>query len=174
MGRTTKLHTYWDYFSSELVTTTCKDYPMYLRSQALGLSWPWHAIRIGNNVVVENLRPQEKFRVTMNGGLLMLHTKIVSHAATVAAVLLCSYAGPLHAQSTTDNRGAAPLAGQTLPAETLRESRFRFLDLNGDQHITLNEIDTGNSVLRSQFDSLDWNHDGRLSKSEYVTNGRPE
>lgn len=104
---------------------------------------------------------------------MMLNTKSILCATSAAAFMICTASAPSLAQSNTDERGATPIAGQTLPAETLRESRFRFLDLNGDQHLTLKEIDSGDAVLRSQFDSLDWNNDGKLSESEYVLNGRP-
>ena len=103
----------------------------------------------------------------------MLNAKSILSAASAAAVMTCTAAGSSLAQSDTDDRAAMPIVGQTLPAETIRESRFRFLDLDGDQYLTLREIDSGNAVLRSQFDSLDWDNDGRLSKSEYVLNGRP-
>ena len=104
----------------------------------------------------------------------MLNTKAILSATSAAAIMTCTTAGSSLAQSNTDDRAAMPIAGQTLPAETIRESRFRFLDLDGDQYLTLEEIDSGNPVLRSQFDSLDWDNDGRLSKSEYVLNGRPK
>ena len=103
----------------------------------------------------------------------MLTRRLIAHAGAAAALAV---AIPLQvqAQSDTDTQSAMPLAGVTLPAETLRESRFRFLDLNGDEYLTREEIDEDDPVLSSQFRSLDRNNDGRLSKVEYVSIGKLE
>lgn len=66
-------------------------------------------------------------------------------------------------------QGAASLPlGEAPPMEKLREVRFGYLDLNADGHLTRDEIDADDEVLRSQFGSLDANGDGRLSPAEYT------
>ena len=105
----------------------------------------------------------------------MLHRPESAPVAILITVLAGGFAGIATAQSTDDaGQSNMAIVGQTLPAETLRESRFRFLDLNGDDFLTRDEIGEEQIVLRSQFASLDWNNDGKLSRAEYVLNGRPE
>ena len=81
---------------------------------------------------------------------------------------------PAHAESKATTESTMTITGVTEPAETLREGRFRFLDLDGDGFLTREEIDDDNGVLLSQFESLDWDDDGRLSEAEYVRIGRPQ
>lgn len=104
----------------------------------------------------------------------MLHRSSFGRLAMVATMTACGFAATASPQTKAGDRAIAPIAGQTLPSESLREARFRILDLNGDRYITADEIDKRSSILRSQFDSLDWNHDGKLSEPEYVLNGRPK
>lgn len=54
------------------------------------------------------------------------------------------------------------------PMESVRDARFRFLDLDGNGFIAPREVDSDQAVLRSQFDSLDADGDGRLSEDEFV------
>lgn len=100
----------------------------------------------------------------------MFRARIFRCAAAAATILLTL---PVHSQSDTDAQFSMPLAGATHPVETLRESRFQILDLDGNRFLTRDEIDKGESILRSQFDSLDWNNDGRLSEPEFVLIGAP-
>jgi len=66
------------------------------------------------------------------------------------------------------------LSGETLPMESVRDARFRFIDLDGDGYITRQEIGEDDGVLRSQFTSLDTDGDERLSEAEYVLFGRSQ
>lgn len=104
----------------------------------------------------------------------MSRTSVPKRSAIVAAIAAFAFTTTIPAQSASEGQSIMSIAGETLPAETLRESRFRFLDLDGDGFVKLDEIDPEDSVLRSQFDSLDWNNDGRLSEAEFVLNGRPQ
>jgi hypothetical protein len=56
------------------------------------------------------------------------------------------------------------------PEQTMRASAFTVMDIDGDGYLTLDEIH--DPVLRSQFQTLDKNHDGRLDRSEYSGIGR--
>jgi len=100
----------------------------------------------------------------------MQRSRTITFAAAAASLALTI---PLHAQSDVEEQSAMPIAGVTLPSETLREGRFRILDLNGDEFLSEDEIGEDDPILRSQFSSLDTDNDGRLSKPEYVLNGRP-
>ena len=104
----------------------------------------------------------------------MKYKPIISKVIATISMALCVFVAASSAQKSNDSGATTPIAGQTLPSETLREGRFRILDLNGDNYLTPDEIGDSNPVLRSQFDSLDWNNDGRLSEPEYVLNGRPK
>ena len=101
----------------------------------------------------------------------MLCRRLITSTAAATALVVGI---PLQAQTDAENQSAMPLAGTTLPAETLRESRFRILDLDGDNFITREEVHADDAVLTSQFRSLDRNDDGRLSEAEYVLFGVPE
>lgn len=104
----------------------------------------------------------------------MKQKRFIIQLATATSMTLCMLVASASPQTKTEKSAPTPLAGQTLPSETLREGRFRILDLNGDHYLTIGEIGEKNPVLRSQFDSLDWNNDGKLSEPEYVLNGRPK
>lgn len=68
-----------------------------------------------------------------------------------------------------DTTGA--LSGDTLPVETIRSSKFRYLDLNDDGYVSPEEA-SDDAILRSQYRSLDENNDGRLSEAEYTLFGK--
>ena len=104
----------------------------------------------------------------------MNYKPIISSVTAATSMMLCAFVVAASPQTTSDRNANTPIAGKTLPAETLREGRFRILDLNGDNYLTTDEIGDSNPVLKSQFSSLDWNNDGKLSEPEYVLNGRPK
>ena len=85
-------------------------------------------------------------------------------ALAFAAVAVIS--SPVRADS--DASSEADITRSVLPVESIRDTRFRFLDLDGDGFLSGDEIGEDDSVLRSQFDSLDADRDGRLSKDEYA------
>jgi hypothetical protein len=51
---------------------------------------------------------------------------------------------------------------------SIRRSQFDFIDLNADGYVTRSEVDADNIILRSQFDTLDRNDDGKLDKVEFA------
>jgi len=52
------------------------------------------------------------------------------------------------------------------PSVTMRATEFHFLDLDHDGYITLGDVK--DPVTRSQFATLDRNHDHRLSEDEFL------
>jgi hypothetical protein len=95
---------------------------------------------------------------------------------TPLALLAAAMAVPLAlvaAQPAAAADGAGPsLHELNAPMANVRAARFHLLDLNGDGYMSRDEIPAGDAVLRSQFPSLDRNHDGRLDLAEYVGPGR--
>jgi hypothetical protein len=104
----------------------------------------------------------------------MSFTRVINRAAIIAATLAFAFATTTRAQSAGEDKSSLAIAGETLPAESIRESRFPILDVDGDGYIRREEVRNDDPVLKSQFDSLDWDNDGKLSEAEYVLNGRPQ
>lgn len=100
-------------------------------------------------------------------------------ASFLLAALTISHSPIVNAEmSENSHRASVPVAGNTtLPMETIRASRFRYIDLNDDGYVTSEEIDVFNQmtgehpILRSQFRTLDENRDNRLSEAEYTLFG---
>jgi Ca2+-binding EF-hand superfamily protein len=59
-------------------------------------------------------------------------------------------------------------AGETLPMETVRATRFELMDLNGDGYLQPDEVDPNDTTLLSQFRVLDEDGDGQLSEAEFA------
>lgn len=77
------------------------------------------------------------------------------------------------AQTQTNQSDAADLTSeQVAPMLSVRATRFKFLDTDGNGYITGDEVKPDNGELRSQFDSLDADGDKRLSQTEYVLSHR--
>jgi hypothetical protein len=69
-------------------------------------------------------------------------------------------------------------AGSTAPAaqaalDTVGEQRFKALDIDGDGAISKAEA-AGNADLVQGFDRADRNRDGKLSRAEYDSIGKPK
>jgi len=88
-------------------------------------------------------------------------------AATALACggLLTAAAAPCLAQNQDQQTELVP---DIRPMETVRASRFKFLDLDGDGCLTRSEIPDDDPVLRSQFQTLDTDRNGCVSLDEYV------
>lgn len=87
--------------------------------------------------------------------------------------LVSAYAGAAAAQS--DAAGRSPdmdIVQGEAPALKIRETRFRFLDIDGDGFISRREVPDDDAQLSSQFASLDADGDGRLSRTEFVLSHR--
>ena len=68
--------------------------------------------------------------------------------------------------------GETPITGVTNASEAIRETRFRFLDLNADGYLSRDEVPERDLSLKSMYSSLDENNDERLSEAEFVLNGQ--
>lgn len=68
--------------------------------------------------------------------------------------------------------GSMPITGVTNAPEVIRETRFRFLDLNAEGYISRDEIPEDDLSLKSMYPSLDEDDNGLLSEPEYVLNGK--
>lgn len=93
-------------------------------------------------------------------------------AGLSGALALCAAAAAPGQTETADPEMA--ITGQTLPMESVRDARFRFLDRDGNGYLTRDEIGEDDPVLRSQFSSLDADDDERLSNAEYALVSRPQ
>lgn len=78
---------------------------------------------------------------------------------------------PVHVVNGTPEADV-PLTGVTNASEAIRETRFKFLDLDGDGYLSHDEVPEDDLSLRSMYSSLDENDDGLLSEPEYVLNGK--
>jgi hypothetical protein len=65
------------------------------------------------------------------------------------------------------------IIGATNASEAILESRVRFLDMNADGHISRDRAAESFPTLKSTYDSLDENDDGRLFEPEFVLDARP-
>ncbi len=101
----------------------------------------------------------------------MNNTFRVLRAAVLAlGAIACSSLGTALAQSQP---GQDLVKAEALPMDAVRAGRFHFMDLNGDGFLTPNELPQDDLVLRSQFDTLDRNRDGRLTLEEFAVYGKP-
>lgn len=91
----------------------------------------------------------------------------------IATGLVSAYAGTALAQFDATGRspGMDIVQGEA-PTLKIRETRFRFLDTDGDGFISHREVPDDDAQLRSQFGSLDADSDGRLSRAEFVASHR--
>jgi hypothetical protein len=88
-------------------------------------------------------------------------------AVALAAVPTLGSARP-SAPPATGDESHALTDNEILSTETIRLTRFKILDINGDGYLSPDEVPKHDSTLRSQFRVLDDNRDGRLSANEYA------
>ena len=68
--------------------------------------------------------------------------------------------------------GDMSITGATQASEAIRESLFRFLDLNDDDYLDRDEVPDSELTLKSMCSCLDENDDGRLSEPDCVLDAR--
>jgi hypothetical protein len=86
--------------------------------------------------------------------------KMTLVALAAAAFANTTFGTALAAQHKIDLYNSPP------PSVTMRATKFHFLDLNHDGYVTLDDLK--DPVMRSQFATLDRNHDHRLSEDEFL------
>jgi hypothetical protein len=99
----------------------------------------------------------------------MRTTRTASALRVAAAAALAASLAPAGLSAAEAGMSLPEVAA---PSAKVRDTRFRFLDLDDDGYIARDEVPADDAVLRSQFSALDRDDDGRLSPEEYIGPGR--
>ena len=99
----------------------------------------------------------------------LITTISLSHVSALGVAAFMIAFGPVPAFAA-EPEVSLPAAGP--PMAKVRDSRFTFLDVDGDGYLQRDEVPKDDLVLRSQFSALDRNDDGQLDIQEYVVTRR--